>query len=89
MKKLPSVRAVLAVIVFILISFALVKGADESRKLTNSSTIIENEYNFTCNANSSTMKSEVESASEEISLASNDTEVEEETEARPRVYLLT
>lgn len=82
MKKLPSVRAVLAVIVFILVTFALVKGAEGNKNLKTSSTI-ENEYNFTCNANSSTIKSEVENASEEASLASSDKEAETLEEVIP------
>ena len=67
MKKLPSVKALGAVIAFVLVTVLLVKGADGNKNLKTSSTI-ENEYSFTCNANSSTMSSEVNKTNEEVLL---------------------
>lgn len=85
MKKLPSVKALGAVIAFVLVTVLLVKGADGNKNLKTSSTI-ENEYSFTCNANSSTMSSEVNKTNEEVSFVSSDKEAEEEIPTRVEVY---
>lgn len=85
MKKLPSVKALLAVIAFILVSFLLVNHTKENKELKSST--IEHEYNFTCNANSSTLQNEVNVANEDISFVSSDKEVEEEVvPTRVEVY---
>lgn len=85
MKKLPSVKAFGAVIAFVLVSFLLVKGAEGDKELKRSSTI-ETEYNFTCNANSSTLQERIENTNEEVSFVSSDKEVQTEEVVREEVY---
>ncbi len=84
MKKLPSVKAVLAIIVFVLVSFLFVNKTEGNKDLKTSSTI-ENEYNFTCNASSSTLQKEVNDTNEDVSFVSSDKEAVEEV-SRVEVY---